>query len=261
MALKVFVCLALACSGLFAASDGRVAVIVELFTSEGCSSCPPADAVLARLQRLQPVENARIIALSEHVDYWNNLGWVDPFSSSQFRARQNDYAQAFGVDSIYTPQMVVNGLVQFVGSDMNEAMTQIHRVALQPAANVQVHAVQDSKQHDVMGLVVHVGDVPRLRTSNKSKTQPLDIMLAVTEDNVQSQVQRGENAGRRLRHVAVVRSFGLIGSIDPRENTEVSMRPTLKLPPAWKREDLHAVVFVQERATRRILGADTVDLN
>src|ERR1700687_1035631 len=95
----------------------RVPVIVELFTSEGCSSCPPADGLLARLERTQPGGGARIIALAGHVDYWNQLGWIDPFSSPQYRARQNDYALAFHVDSVYTPQMVVNGGAAFIGDD------------------------------------------------------------------------------------------------------------------------------------------------
>src|SRR5437870_9783817 len=90
-------------------------VVVELFTSEGCSSCPPADELLARLEREQPVANARVIALEEHVDYWNQLGWNDRFSNSLFRGRQNDYARFFRTENIYTPQMIVNGQAEFVG--------------------------------------------------------------------------------------------------------------------------------------------------
>src|ERR1700735_1542793 len=101
-----------------AASDRPVPVIVELFTSEGCSSCPAADRMLARLEQTQPVPGAQVVAIEEHVDYWNQLGWNDPFSSPQYRARQNDYAVAFKANNIYTPQMVVNGQSEFVGSDM-----------------------------------------------------------------------------------------------------------------------------------------------
>src|SRR5260370_20972605 len=95
------------------AQEKRVPVIVELFTSEGCSSCPLADTLLSRLDRSQPVAGAQIIALEEHVDYWNNLGWVDPFSAPQYRVRQNDYAQRFSIDRGFTPRRVVKGQVQF----------------------------------------------------------------------------------------------------------------------------------------------------
>lgn len=107
------------------AIDGPVPVIVELFTSEGCSSCPSADRLLARLEQMQPVPGAQVIAVEEHVDYWNQLGWADPFSSPQYRARQNDYALAFHAGDIYTPQMVVNGQAAFVGTDMNRAYHEI----------------------------------------------------------------------------------------------------------------------------------------
>src|ERR1700722_15463866 len=111
------------------AADRPVPVIVELFTSEGCSSCPAADRLLSRLEQTQPVSGAQVVAIEEHVDYWNQLGWTDPFSSPQYRRRQNDYAVAFKAKDIFTPQMVVNGLTTFVGSDSNRAYHEIGAAA------------------------------------------------------------------------------------------------------------------------------------
>ena len=251
----------LACGATYAASDGRVPVVVELFTSEGCSSCPPADEVLMKLSRMQNVSNARVIVLGEHVDYWNNLGWVDPFSSPQFRARQNDYAQAFKVESVYTPQMVVNGRAEFVGDDIARAASEIGRVAAQPSATVNLKAVRNPKDQDLVDLAVNIRDLPSITIRGKRGVAPVDVFLAVTEDNLTSNVQHGENAGHTLRHAAVVRSFGVIGGMDPREKDQVVLNPTLKIPSNWKRRDLHAVVFVQERSTRYILGAESIGLN
>jgi len=114
--------------GAVQGQDRRVPVVVELFTSEGCSSCPPADALLSRLERSQPLPGVRIIPLEEHVDYWNQLGWPDPFSSAQYRGRQNDYAtHVFFTDNIYTPQMIVGGQAGFSGGDGNRAQQEIAR--------------------------------------------------------------------------------------------------------------------------------------
>jgi hypothetical protein len=262
MRLRTLLSILLAGGALYAgSSDGRAPVIVELFTSEGCSSCPPADEVLMRLSRMQSVSNARVIVLGEHVDYWNNLGWVDPFSSPQFRARQNDYAQAFKVESVYTPQMVVNGRAEFVGDDIGRAMSEIGRAAAQPSATVSLKAVKNATDQELFELAVNIRDLPAINIRGKRGVAPVDVYLAVTEDNLTSNVQHGENSGRSLRHAAVVRSFGVIGNMDPREKDEVSLRPTLKIPSNWKRKDLHAVVFVQERSTRHILGAESVSLN
>src|SRR5580698_10921716 len=126
-------------------ADRPVPVIVELFTSEGCSSCPAADRLLSRLEQTQPVAGAQVIAIEEHVDYWNQLGWNDPFSSPQYRARQNDYAVAFKANNIYTPQMVVNGQSAFVGSDMNRAYHEIGAAAQTSTTLVDLAANVNSR--------------------------------------------------------------------------------------------------------------------
>src|ERR1700719_3834995 len=120
----------------------RSPVLVELFTSEGCSSCPPADALLEKLDRSQPVGGADVVVLSEHVDYWNDIGWKDPYSSHEFSIRQGDYAHRFRLDSAYTPQMVVDGEAQFVGSDERRAI-----LAIEGAANAEKIRVVLSSVH------------------------------------------------------------------------------------------------------------------
>lgn len=119
-------------------NSSRQAVIVELFTSEGCSSCPSADLLLARLQKEQPVSGVDIVPLSEHVDYWNYIGWKDPFSSEAFTQRQREYARVFQLQSVYTPQMVVSGQMQFVGSEGAQALNSIQKAANLPHASVQI---------------------------------------------------------------------------------------------------------------------------
>src|SRR6202030_1914750 len=110
-------------------ATARTPVLVELFTSEGCSDCPPADALLKKLDRSEPVRNAQLVVLSEHVDYWNDIGWKDPYSSHEFSVRQGDYAHRFRLDGPYTPQMVVDGETQFVGSDERRAIETIEGAA------------------------------------------------------------------------------------------------------------------------------------
>src|SRR6266852_1957427 len=135
-------------------SDGapRTPVLVELFTSEGCSSCPPADALLERLDRSQPVRGADRIVLSEHVDYWNDIGWKDPYSSHEYSERQSAYAEQFGLRSIYTPQMVVDGHFEFVGSDERRA-----RQAIESATKVVKAPVSlSSSRSDEKTAILHI---------------------------------------------------------------------------------------------------------
>ena len=236
------------------AEDRRVPVIVELFTSEGCSSCPPADQLLAKLEHTQPVPGVRVIALEEHVDYWNYLGWNDPFSSSQYRARQNDYAHKFFTDNIYTPQMIVNGQAQFVGDDGGRAFQEIVRASQAQTMQVDLKSTPNAGGPELLDLWVQVTN------TSKRKVHGANVYLAVTEDQLSTRVPRGENSGRTLSHAAVVRSFGMIGKIDPRGASVGQITNTLRLPKEWRRENLRAVVFVQEADSYRITGAGITEL-
>jgi hypothetical protein len=234
-------------------NDKRSAVVVELFTSEGCSSCPPADGVLARLEREQPVAGAEILALGEHVDYWNYIGWADPFSSRSFSERQGAYEEVFGRDGGYTPQMVVDGRVEFVGSDWNKAMAAIAQAARAPKADVQITLAR--KTAASVSLQARAGALP---TATDGGT--VDLLLAVTESDLSSNVLRGENAGRRLNHRTVVRRLGLIGSAKAKQGASLSAESTVTVAKGWKPENLRAVVFLQERKSRRVIGARAVKL-
>ncbi|HTW63027.1 MAG TPA: DUF1223 domain-containing protein [Bryobacteraceae bacterium] len=249
----LFLCAA--CLSHVFGADRPTPVIVELFTSEGCSSCPPADRLLARLDQTQPVSGAEVIPIEEHVDYWNQLGWVDPFSSPEYRMRQNDYAIAFHVDDIYTPQMVVNGVVEFVGSDAGRAYHEIRNAAQSETTQIELSVAPNAKDAGLMDLT--------LRFSNPKTAQLHDsnVYLAITENNLSNFVRRGENAGHTLRHSAVVRSFGVIGRIDPKGASGGQLVSTLRLPPEWNHENLRAVVFVQEKKSLRITGANEIDLH
>jgi hypothetical protein len=239
-------------------ADGvRSPVIVELFTSEGCSSCPPADAVLERLQQTQPVAGAEVIALGEHVDYWNYIGWSDPFSSAAFSARQETYARALGQqDRVYTPQMIVDGQTEFNGSVMNKALEAIAKAARSPKADVRIVIPETKTQKDNQEIRfnVSVKNVPPVDRGDVA-----EVILALTEDKLSSNVTRGENSGRKLAHTAVVREMRALGRVDPATKTFDSEK-TMAIADSWKRDDLRVVVFVQERAQRRVLGAAVLNL-
>ena len=225
--------------------SGSTPVLVELFTSEGCDSCPPADALLSRLGRTQPVHGADIIALEEHVDYWDRLGWKDPFSSEAATARQNDYGDAFGGAQIYTPQMIVDGRTQFVGSSDSDALR-----AIRAATQSQKPAVQLSWEKD---------DTLAIRFDALNSATPHDgpqLFLVITENMLHSDVRRGENAGRALEHNGVVRQLLPVGKIDPA--APYSSTFPVHAAREWNRANLRAVVFVQERRSRRILAAGAI---
>ena len=228
-------------------SDGapRTPVLVELFTSEGCSSCPPADALLERLDRSQPVNRAELIVLSEHVDYWNDIGWKDPYSSHEYSERQRAYAAQFGRGSIYTPQMVVDGHFELVGSDERRA-TQ----AIENATKVRKTPVSiSSSLSDEKTITLHIeaGPLPSSITADSAS-----VFLAIADNTDESQVSRGENAGRTLKHVAVLRNLIRIGAVDRTAGFSRDMKVDLN---AKNRRNLRIAVIVQEAAAGRVWGA------
>ncbi len=217
----------------------RTPILVELFTSEGCSSCPSADAVLAELESKQPVANAQIIALGEHVDYWNYLGWSDPYSAAIYGERQQAYAQSLNSNT-YTPQMVIDGKAEFVGSNTSKALAAIAKAASEPKAKLEITKTAPNK------IKVTASDLPQ--TNGKP-----DIVLAITENNLSTNVPRGENAGRHLIHRTVTRSLNVIGQFP-------SAEAAITIDKSWKRENVRIVAFLQERNSRRILGAAIIEL-
>jgi hypothetical protein len=228
-------------------ADKHSTVLVELFTSEGCSSCPPADDVLSDLIRNQPIPNVTIVGFGEHVDYWDNLGWRDVFSAPAFTVRQSDYEkQVFHTGSIYTPQAIVDGRLQLVGSDSAALRKAILRAATMVKASVNL-GVQTSGPSDLLAQISAA--VPSELT-----TRALDVVAVVVERNLVTRVQRGENGGRLLKHGAVARTFTAAGAIKASERT-FSKNLTLHIDPSWKRADLQVVAFVQDGMTKAIVGA------
>ncbi len=174
----------------------RTPVLVELFTSEGCSSCPAADALLAELLRTQPLPGVELVGLSEHVEYWNHLGWRDPFSAAAFTARQTAYDARLSGGSTFTPQVVVDGAAEAVGSDRRALLAAAAAAAARPRGEVRAW-VEGGGRLQVRAR--WPGDVPG------------EVVLAVVDREAHSEVTRGENRGRRLAHAMVVRSLTRLG--------------------------------------------------
>ena len=232
-----------------AVDAGRKPVVVELFTSEGCSSCPPADALLQRLEQQQPVAGVEIIALEEHVDYWNHDGWIDPYSSPEWTERQQGYAALFKNDP-YTPELVVNGHSQFVGNNARKAGLEIEKAAGGLKTEVKI----TSGNPDAKGsqrFTVSVGKLERSAPGDVA-----EVWLAVTEDGLQSSVNQGENAGHVLHHTATLRSLHKLGAADANgASMSFAGDPVVKFNSRWNPQNLHVTVFVQEKKSREILGA------
>lgn len=212
--------------------------VIELFTSQGCSSCPSADKLLSQTITDAKKDGKKIFALSFHVDYWNRLGWADPFSERKYTERQNNYAQSISGSSVYTPQMVVNGDVQFVGSNQSELNSAIKKSLSKPSivsfknltatysANSGVH-VQYNIEGEVAGSVINFALVSLSETTN---------------------IKRGENEGRTLKNENVVRQF-----VSQRANA--SGQIDFALSPMPDKSNCAVVAYLQHENDSKVIGA------
>lgn len=219
---------------------GSPAVVVELYTSEGCSSCPPADALLSKIAREGTVGGAQVIPLGFHVTYWDQLGWKDSASLPEATKRQEDYSRVFGADRVYTPQAIVDGGAEMVGSDEGAVRRAIAKAAGQPHVGVTVSAAFGRQDISVDYQIEPYRFDPR---------NPPDVWVILTEDALTSFVKRGENVGHTLHNDAVVRRISGV----PESLSDGGVVGPLR--PEWHPDHMHAVVLVQDHKTRRILGA------
>jgi len=227
-----------------AQDKGGSFAVVELFTSEGCSSCPPADALLAEIVKDAREHGRRIYPLAFHVDYWDRLGWRDPFADAAYSQRQQAYARAMRTEEIYTPQMIVNGSAAFVGSDRARSGKEIER-AMGKSAGVK------------LTVTVKTGDKASVLVVEYSLSKtPANALLnvAVVERGLHSDVQRGENQGRSLRHDNVVRAFQTMNITTEKGKIE------LKVPASVQAKNASIIAYVQDRSSMGVLVAEGAEM-
>ncbi|HTF42629.1 MAG TPA: DUF1223 domain-containing protein [Terriglobales bacterium] len=226
------------------AAANPVPIFVELFTAEGCSSCPPADQLLQKLDESQPTPGAQLIVLSEHVTYWDQLGWKDPNSSSYVTDRQAAYAARFGLKSPYTPEMVVDGTTEFVGNDARLAGQAIEKALHDEKVQVRLSSIALDSPGKLRAQVA---------VEALAKNPGADVYLVVALNRADSQVERGENKGRHLQHVAVAQSITRVGSVDQTHNfaKAVEVRLDRHVDPS----NLRVIAFVQRHGSDPVMGA------
>lgn len=206
--------------------------LLELFTSEGCSSCPPADRLLPQLASTNP----KIIPLSFHVDYWNHLGWTDPFSSAEFSERQKTYASQFHLESIYTPQLIINGEYELVGSNRSTAEEDIKRVLKEkPQVEISINEVRRTTNKLSVSCTL---------TGDLSQTQ---LTAALVQRHAEMKVKAGENSGAKLSHTNVVRSF-------IQQLAQKKMNVEIDIPQNLADDNMQLVLYAQRRTDLKITG-------
>jgi len=228
------------------ASESTTApVLVELFTAEGCSSCPPADAFLMQLDAHQPIPGVQLIVLSEHVTYWND-SWPDPFASGHLTARQEDYVRVLKRPSPYTPQFIVDGTAEIHLNDPREIEPIFRAAAANPRIPVSVASVKVES-----GTPAHLSG--EIEVDGNSEQHKADVYLVLALDRIETKVLRGENRGKTLAHVAVVEYLSKVGRLNPGQKFDQTFRVPLERELASN--DARLVVFVQEAGAGRVIGS------
>jgi hypothetical protein len=232
------------------ATPAATPLLVELFTSEGCSSCPPADRVLEHLDANQPVPGAELIVLSEHVTYWDREGWKDHYSSPQLTDRQTMYVHKLGLSTPYTPQLLVDGFVEFPWNDSAQTVAAIQRAETIPKVPVTLTAVriEPGNPSVVRG---------HLDIDGTSAPRDADVQVAVALSHVESQVQSGENSGKHLTHVAVVEQLVKVATL--KTGRHLSQDFAVKLPAGTDPANVRIVAFVQTQGLEDVIGAAALD--
>lgn len=221
-------------------APGKAFAVVELFTSEGCSSCPPADKLIEQLQEENP--NAPLYILAFHVDYWDHQGWKDRFSNSAYSNRQQQYVNWLNLTSLYTPQIVVNGQSENAGSDEGATIQAINNaLSSHPQGNISLSI---SKQNDALAVSYQFNGDPKGNS----------ILLALVQKKAESNVTAGENTGRHLPHVQIVRAL-------QEEDARSRHSLQIKTPAGYKPEGYELIAFMQNKKTGKIIAAAKSNLN
>jgi hypothetical protein len=221
----------------------KTPILMELFTSEGCSSCPPVDQWVAQLDSAQPIAGAQLIVLSEHVDYWDHDGWKDPYSSAALTARQKGYSTLLGLSDVYTPQVILDGDVEV--HPQNGAPT---KESLEKAAGLPMLAVR------IDGAALAGGELTgRVQADGSAQKHGGDVYVAIALDKTLTDVLAGENNGKKLTNVAVVKELVKIGKLEKGKNLDQPFR--VKVGDGTDPANLRVVAFVQESGPGKVVGA------
>lgn len=224
--------------------SAKTPVLVELFTSQGCPSCPAADKILNDLETSQPISGAEIITLAWHVDYWDGFGWKDEFASPAFTQRQVVYSRSLNIGGTYTPQMFVDGTTYFIGTKQDKATKSITQATKNSKSEIKVSLDKDKAKISIPALPKH---------------ERATVYVAFTQDNLTRKIGRGNNAGQTLAHSSIARDLRAVASIEPQMMKFESEVP-LQFQPDWNKEDLNLIVFVQENKSRKILAVSRIEV-
>jgi hypothetical protein len=244
--LMILACIRTYGQAVNAPDTSAVPVLVELFTSEGCSSCPPADELLQQLDASQPTPGVQLIVLSEHVDYWNHDGWKDPYSSSSLTERQTEYVRSLGLNTAYTPEMIVDGASELKASGIQQLIEAFQKAASAPKIPVRISSLSVESGSPQL-LRAHV------EVDGASLKHNAEIYVVLALDHAESQVLRGENTGRHLAHVAVAEEFTRIGKLEKQKSFSKDIQIMLK--PGVEPSNVRVIAFVQGSGPGKVLGA------